>query len=1193
MRNFLMTLVGVCLLLATTAVSDWSPGDGHKMHFPQLPDETGWAVNATQPMILADDWRCSETGWIKDFHFWGAWRNGFEGEILYFVLSIHDDIPADESPTGHSMPGNTLRELEVYEWGVVPIDPPTIEGWYDPVQNEAFPDDHQAYWQYNIILPEADWFWQEKDSIYWFNISAVVADPAGTSWGWKSSIDHWNDDAVWATWGDLNWAEMYEPGSDPRHNEFTITIDPSGAFLGGGGTDYYGQGWYFYPNSDWWNIWFYDHPYDEQRIKKAHIEFDLFLLQPGAPSSIEFAVNWSTDQWSIDQPVGDSFPPLPGVDEALYIGRDILYSGEVINGHYVFDWTWPNYNPEWVSIDVCGFNFEIPLGFIDHDCVQSLDLSFVVTGGTDTCDYHKQGYLDYAPNGMPDIDQKQGSWWDPSSGNFSWCGPVALANCIWWFDSKFEPSPVDPRPFHPSAATPPLNDNYPLVMSYDPAGIWDDHDTNNVVPFINQLGPLCQVDVSQPGTSLPDLDVGFHNWLASTGLAGAYTTYPLIGPNYYELRDSILNSQDVIMLFGFYEQDPTGLCNRIGGHWVTAAGACTTSTTICVSDPFFDFNEGDPPPGSTHGSAVHNDAGLISGPHGSYYHDEYDLAPIAHNCPSPATWQVTNYPNQWLADGIFTFAKQNPIDPGVIGPDYAGGPIIVLLDAALIICPYDSCANQNPGDVNGDGLIDMNDVVYFVNWLFNGGPGPIVPANADPNGDCCVDVKDIIYLIDLIFKGGPPAVTCTCVNPPICMTPSPDHTPGKVRSFIDGFIPAMGPPMGHQLEELWPNFREQMMVQDWRDNGDSWVSAGDSLMFWSHTYNAPSWAHVSEITSTLVLAVTGTNDTIYVELIGPPVPYPDPITGISTPIGTLWHESHPNYCQTYELVYWTNFLGPNLAPGDNVTMQHLNGAAIGSAITCQVADIRTDLILSPLPMRPADEYDHNLDGWRPWHVAPPIGTFWVELFPNYGDNWILDKWFDNGSGIFDYCDTLEFVNALDPQIRVRKHIEQVTPTIKVKEPGMPDTLYLDFLCGNYHVDDMPSVVNTYWSEVHPNLGRNYICLGWNDNGSGILDSCDWLDLLSVSPPDSGVIYQVHVEAFQTDIVTTLLTCCVLRGDINHDGSIDITDLTYLVDYFFGGGPPPPCLEEADVNGDGSVDITDLTYLVDYMFGGGPGPVLCP
>lgn len=65
-----LTIVG---LLAVPALADWAPGDGHKMHFPQLPDEDGWDVKATDPLCLADDWMCSESGEVTDIHFWGSW----------------------------------------------------------------------------------------------------------------------------------------------------------------------------------------------------------------------------------------------------------------------------------------------------------------------------------------------------------------------------------------------------------------------------------------------------------------------------------------------------------------------------------------------------------------------------------------------------------------------------------------------------------------------------------------------------------------------------------------------------------------------------------------------------------------------------------------------------------------------------------------------------------------------------------------------------------------------------------------------------------------------------------------------------------------------------------------------------------------------------------------------------------------
>jgi len=63
----------------------------------------------------------------------------------------------------------------------------------------------------------------------------------------------------------------------------------------------------------------------------------------------------------------------------------------------------------------------------------------------------------------------------------------------------------------------------------------------------------------------------------------------------------------------------------------------------------------------------------------------------------------------------------------------------------------------------------------------------------------------------------------------------------------------------------------------------------------------------------------------------------------------------------------------------------------------------------------------------------------------------------------------------------------------------------------------------------------------------------------------------------------------VRGDVNDDGELDISDLIYLVDYMFTQGPPPVNPISGDVNGDGATDISDLVYLVDYMFNDGPPP----
>jgi hypothetical protein len=83
--------------------------------------------------------------------------------------------------------------------------------------------------------------------------------------------------------------------------------------------------------------------------------------------------------------------------------------------------------------------------------------------------YFKDPYPDYAPSGVPDFDQKQDGWGigtAPGLPDWQWthCAPVAAANSLWWFDSKFEPYPVGPPGPPPSDI--PYNDNYYLVTTY-------------------------------------------------------------------------------------------------------------------------------------------------------------------------------------------------------------------------------------------------------------------------------------------------------------------------------------------------------------------------------------------------------------------------------------------------------------------------------------------------------------------------------------------------------------------------------------------------------------------------------------------------------------------------------------------------------------------------------------------------------
>ncbi len=92
---------------------------------------------------------------------------------------------------------------------------------------------------------------------------------------------------------------------------------------------------------------------------------------------------------------------------------------------------------------------------------------------------------------------------------------------------------------------------------------------------------------------------------------------------------------------------------------------------------------------------------------------------------------------------------------------------------------------------------------------------------------------------------------------------------------------------------------------------------------------------------------------------------------------------------------------------------------------------------------------------------------------------------------------------------------------------------------------------------------------------------------TMGPTDGGLVY----AGWNIDDVQVVSLACetYICGDIDGNGeNPNISDLTYLVDYLFGGGPVPPEINACDMNGDGNgPDITDLTYMVDYLFNGGP------
>lgn len=196
----------VCIIISTllifgtgTALADWEPGDGHKMHYPQLPDPTGWDVDWGW-WSLGDDWQCTEEGPVTDIHFWISWFEDQVHEIPGIDVSIWSNNPV--GPHGWSEPLELLWQRTFFPDDFLIAGPWSgDQGWLFP-WGESIPHNHQLYYQINI--PEIDDpFIQVEGEIYWL----VIMMPFEQEWivGWKNSLDYFMDHAVWWNYIEEAW----------------------------------------------------------------------------------------------------------------------------------------------------------------------------------------------------------------------------------------------------------------------------------------------------------------------------------------------------------------------------------------------------------------------------------------------------------------------------------------------------------------------------------------------------------------------------------------------------------------------------------------------------------------------------------------------------------------------------------------------------------------------------------------------------------------------------------------------------------------------------------------------------------------------------------------------------------------------------------------------------------------------------
>jgi hypothetical protein len=139
-------------------------------------------------------------------------------------------------------------------------------------------------------------------------------------------------------------------------------------------------------------------------------------------------------------------------------------------------------------------------------------------------------------------------------------------------------------------------------------------------------------------------------------------------------------------------------------------------------------------------------------------------------------WETATDPNpfdQVRYDLYVSTSYRFPLDSTAIDADLVASEHIKALDYGTYywkvkakdnfgaerwsnqVCYFMVTGIHYSGDINGNGFIDIADVVFLINYLYISGPAPEPLKLGDVNCDNEVNVADVVFLLNHLFRSGP------------------------------------------------------------------------------------------------------------------------------------------------------------------------------------------------------------------------------------------------------------------------------------------------------------------------------------------------------------------------------------------------------------------------------------------------------
>ncbi len=306
-----------------------------------LTGELGQSMfGATQFGGMFEGWGNGYNGewyFYPNFGWWNMWwPNEFD---LDRRKAVHLEFDVNVQDAGFLI---VVVNWATPEWEALGLDrPPLPEDVPDPETEELYIGRHEVAFygpgqEYAVI-----------DLLLDYCPSWISIDIMGEEYFIEGWLDH----------------QCIEWGPD---DFFYVDVD-MGGFAEGGGSGYNFGEWYYYDQTNWWNIWF-ENEFDLFRVKEIDTHM-MLEVDPGGYALI--ALNWAMPEWTA---LGMNRPPLPEDFwqdpslEDVYIAREPFF--EISEpGTYPIDWLFQiPFCPEWISMDVQGYGFRILDGTIRHEC---------------------------------------------------------------------------------------------------------------------------------------------------------------------------------------------------------------------------------------------------------------------------------------------------------------------------------------------------------------------------------------------------------------------------------------------------------------------------------------------------------------------------------------------------------------------------------------------------------------------------------------------------------------------------------------------------------------------------------------------------------------------------------------------------------------------------------------------------------